>query len=988
MKTKIRAHLLGSTLLVSAAVIASPALAQTTSQPDAAASGEQAEQNTQGDIVVTGTLIRNPNLVSSSPVTVVNEEEIQLRGAQTAEQVLRSTPGVVPDVGSAVNNGNGGASNVNLRSLGANRNLVLLDGNRIVPSASDGTVDLNTIPLALVQRVDVLTGGASSTYGADAIAGVVNFVTKKDFAGLDASASQQITQRGDGNYFRADIAMGANFDDGRGNAVLALGYQEADAVYQGQRDFSTFAVNSSNGRASGASPTSTPTAVGFDDGSFLQVNPTGSALVDQYAGFNFNPYNLLQLPFKKYSIYGAAHYDVSDTVEVYTRGMFSDTTATTIVAPSGIFGAGLTISANNPYLNDTIRGQICAAQSIAAANCTATSSTDLPLPAVYRRLVELGPRVDEFRYKMFDYQAGFRVNLTDSLKLDVSGSYGNSERLHSSSGYTLDNRFQQALTVDPTNPTQCLDPSNGCVVLNLFGPAGSITSEQANFLNAANTDRLVTELSQAKGVLTGDFGYTVPFASQPISFAAGAEYRKYNFRQEPGAYAEQGQLGGAGGAVTRYSGAYDVKEVYGELIVPLISDRPFFHSLQLEGGIRYSDYKVDTAGSPGFSTTTWKAGGQWEPVSGFRFRGDYQRAVRAPNIFELFNPNVTQLTNLAAADDPCVGTAVTTNANLAAICLAQGAPATRVTSGTVSGPPAGQANVTSGGNLAIQPEVADTYTLGFVIQPRDMVPGLTLTIDYYNIKLNKAITTPTPDDILAGCFDTVTAGSATSPACQLIERNPVNGAIGGDTNSVRGFLSTLSNTGRIFTDGFDLNVNYTRDLGPAKLNLNFAGNYTMNSEFRSDVTNPVSQNRECVGYYSSNCSAVSGSIVPKFYWNQRTTFSFDSVDFSVLWRHIGAVDYEPGLTPLFNGTITGSGPLVGKSYDFNHIGAYNYIDLATRFQIAEHFDLTITANNLFDKDPPVVGAQAGSTAFNSGNTFPSTYDALGRTFIVSGRIHF
>ena len=190
-------------------------------------------------------MIRNPNLVASAPVTVVGHDEMQLRQTNTAEEVLRTIPGAAPGIGAQVNNGNGGSSYVNLRSLGSNRNIVLLDGVRIVPVDLIGRVDLNTIPLALVDRVDVLTGGASSTYGADAISGVINFITRTDFAGMELSVSDQITQRGDGNYLRGDLTIGANFDDGRGNAVLSLGYQESDPVYQGgERPFSNLALDS------------------------------------------------------------------------------------------------------------------------------------------------------------------------------------------------------------------------------------------------------------------------------------------------------------------------------------------------------------------------------------------------------------------------------------------------------------------------------------------------------------------------------------------------------------------------------------------------------------------------------------------------------------------------------------------------------------------------------------------------------------------------
>ncbi|MGJ3629035.1 TonB-dependent receptor [Sphingomonas sp. MMS24-JH45] len=237
---------------------------------------------------------------------------------------------------------------LDFRGLGFNRNVVLLNSNRITPADSDGAVDLNNVPLALVQRVDVLTGGASTTYGADAVTGVVNFITRADFSGIDLSASQQITEKGDGNYFRADLAIGANLDDGRGNVVVAVGYQESDAVYQGARDYSLFAISSTTGRGSGASPTSTPTAIAFDDGSFQQVNPGGTALVPQYAGFNFNPFNIFQTPFKRYNIFTAGRYEASDRIELYARGLFSKNTVRQIIAPSGIFGNSLTVPGEQP----------------------------------------------------------------------------------------------------------------------------------------------------------------------------------------------------------------------------------------------------------------------------------------------------------------------------------------------------------------------------------------------------------------------------------------------------------------------------------------------------------------------------------------------------------------------------------------------------------------------------------------------------------------
>src|SRR4051812_26373242 len=256
-------------------------------------------QGQGGEIIVTGTLIRNPNLTSSSPVAVIGQQEIQLQSPNSAEQILRTIPGVTPGLGQNVNNGATGQATVDLRGLGAKRNLVMLDSTRIVPATSTGLTDLNNVPIALIDRVDVLTGGASTTYGADAVTGVVNFITKKNFAGIDLQATEQITERGDANNFRVDLAIGANFDDGRGNAVLAVGYIESDPLLFGDRDFARCVVSSTSGRCSGDSATAVPTAIQFSPAQLvalgfsakagnLQVTPEGDTLIPQYNLFNFN----------------------------------------------------------------------------------------------------------------------------------------------------------------------------------------------------------------------------------------------------------------------------------------------------------------------------------------------------------------------------------------------------------------------------------------------------------------------------------------------------------------------------------------------------------------------------------------------------------------------------------------------------------------------------------------------------------------------------
>ena len=1056
-------------LVLGVALVSAPAYAQ-----DAEATGT----TSNSEIVVTGSLIRNPNLEQSTPVNVTTADAIELKQSNVAEEVLRELPGVVANIGSAVNNGNGGASYVDLRGLGSTRNIVLLNGNRVAPSDVNGRVDLNNIPLALIERVDALTGAAVTTYGADAITGVVNFVTKRDFAGLEVQASEQLTERGDGNVFRVDATIGANFDDGRGNAVLSIGYQQADPVYQGQRGFSVEQVDSYTGDTGGSGtavpsrisgtrgltaagvpnilaqytdtgatvpnpnydptdPTSTPTLPvlaltpgGAANGGLRQINDLGQG-VGTFSTFNFNPFNVFQTPFERFNIYGQANYEVSDAVEVYTRGMFSKNTVSTIIAPSGSFGGTVTINLNNPFLPTALRNQICAlnvapvvsgvnaagdsvsgqaayqaqftpAECAAAAAAPGRTNADGTTNADYRevtvalnrRTPEVGARISNYQTTFFDYRLGLRGGITDSIDWSVEGSYGESENIQSINGYTLQSRWREASLSN--DGVTCQSGNPDCVPVNIFGPEGSITPDMARFLSEKSTSTNTTSLAQARAIISGDLGFASPGAVQPIGFAIGGEYRKYKASQSSDLLAKTpGELGGAGGAAPDINGGYDVYEAYAELVAPLIEDKPFFESLTLEAGIRYSDYSIKGAG--GYNTTTWKAGGSWEPGAGVKFRGNYSRAVRAPNIGELFTPLTVGLTNLGI--DPCAGAAPVADANLRAICIAQGAPAGTI--GSITNPTAAQANITAGGNLNLQPEKADTWTLGLVWQP-DFLPRFNMSIDYYNIKINNVIGAPLPGDIIESCFGDSGANSPTDIACTSIRRNPITGGLDGDPSTPGGLFGQTNNLGRLATDGVDLLMNWNTDLGFANLSWSFVGNWTHSSKFNSNVANPNSINRECVGYYSVNCS-FTGSIQPELQFSQRFTLGFDKVDLSLLWRWQDSVSFEPLQlqADLDAAVAAGTDPDTGcpdptgtdpngcmVNPEFRKIKAKHYFDLTARFNVSENLTFTATVQNLLDQKPPIVGNSIGSTTYNSGNTFPSTYDALGRRYAISAKLKF
>jgi outer membrane receptor protein involved in Fe transport len=315
--------------------------------------------------------------------------------------------------------------------------------------------------------------------------------------------------------------------------------------------------------------------------------------------------------------------------------------------------------------------------------------------------------------------------------------------------------------------------------------------------------------------------------------------------------------------------------------------------------------------------------------------------------------------------------------------------------GQITQPIAGQAQATGGGNLNLGPETSNSYTVGAVFQPR-FIPGLAITADYYNIKVTGAISSPTPADVIAACFGATPqsppAGAAANPACTTIRRDPLTGALSGDPATTPGLPSTLSNLGRLETDGIDLVASYRRDFGDVGLSFSFQGNYTFNSKFQAS---PTAVLRECVGLYSVNCGigagTAAGSIQPKFQWSLRTTASVENVDVSLLWRHIDEVEYEFADTaPAFRGALPASvGPVfAGRTVDFNRIRAYDYFDVSVRFGITDNFSMVLLANNIFDKEPPLLGSTVGTTQFNSGNTYPSTYDAVGRRYTASARLKF
>ena len=1027
MKMHSKLKLAAAPTALGLALLAQPAMAQVATEDEESVDSPAPPEA----IVVTGSRISNPNLELASPVSVVSSDDLELAQTNVAEEFLRELPSAVPSIGSAVNNGNGGASFVNLRGVGSNRNLVLLDGRRFTPADTTGRVDLNNIPLAVIERTEVLTGGATTTYGADAIGGVVNFITKRDFEGLEVTASQQLTEQGDGAVFRIDGTIGANFDDGRGNAVLSIGYQNQDAVFQGDRDFSVFNVSSFSGNPGGSSNSIPAVIVGPTPQGFGQIAEDGIGYRDGefYAPFNFNPFNIFLTPFERFNLYGSGRYEVTDNVEAFMQASFSKNTVSTIIAPGGSFFNTYQLNLNNPFIPDALADAFCEGLELTAAECDAGRNTQFGATLadgsanpdyvqfgaqVRRRSVEAGVRSSDFTTTLFNLVGGLRGDVTDNIQWEVSGTFGESEQIQRQGGFARFDRLQQSLLAIPdgNGGAVCADDSGGCAPINLFGTLGNLGSDEAIDYVFSLTQQVITQasLAQAQALLNGDLGFGL--SATPIQFAVGAEYRKYTASQlSDEASQTPGAVVGGGGAAPNVDGSYDVKDVFGELVVPLIEDS-FIREATLELGARYSDYSISGG------EFTWKAGGTISPIYALTFRGNYQRSSRAPNIGELFTPVTTGLNNLG--NDPCV--TATANTALGDTCVSQivrgGASTADATNllGSILQPAAGQINVTGGGNPDLGVETATTWTVGAIFEP---INNLSLTVDYFNIKVDDAITAPAVGDLIDGCYS---APAVDNPNCVLISRNPTTGGLDGAPNEARGLLLNLSNLGTIKTDGVDVSLRYRTDLTD-NIGFRFAtdGTWTNKNEFESS---PGAGFRDCVGFYSVNC----GSIQPEYVFNTRATFSFfDQIDASILWRYLDAVQYEPrqlqaefdaadasnrdedgvllpidldriGRTgfqgcPNFDGSATTADLPEDPGFcvvnpDFRTIPAEHYFDLSLRFAASEQLELVFTVQNLLDNKPKVVGSDLGSTAFNSGNIYPSTYDALGRRYAVAARFSF
>ena len=955
-------------VLVAMGVLAQPAFAQATDR-----------------VEVTGSRIKSIGASSTSPITSVTADEINATQPIAVEEVLRGLPAAIPAIGPNTNNGSGGGATIDLRGLGTNRTLVLINGRRMVPFNLAGVVDTNSIPIALLERIDLFTGGASAVYGADAVAGVVNFVLRKNFQGVEASTSYGISEQNDAKRTRSDLTVGASLADGRGNVALSVGQSRTDPLTQGERPYSLVSITSTSG-AAGGSGTTVPAAFTVTAPSELtaaqwaargiagtqQINTTTGLLTTPVALYNFNPPNYFITPLERTQFSALGTFRINDHAEAYADLSYTRSDVRLNLASTGTFNNTYTVPIGNPYMPDAMRQQICTAlagTSRAITNC-AVGSTETVAMQINRRITEIGPRINDFANQTAQYTVGLKGSfpVLSSWGYDVYLSSGKADQVSTRVNWGSLARSRQAL--DAVSLTTCRTTTNGCVPLNVFGAEGSITAAQLGFFNVNAIQQQNVRQTVKSASVSGDLGAVKsPFSRQPISLALGAEQRStFGGNASDGPSQVQGEVLGTGAPLPDRSGTLKLNETFLEAQVPLAQGLPGVELLSLDLGARATEFKT-AASSQNYNS--WKYGGEWAPIKGLRLRAMSQRATRAPNVNELYQPVTTGLSNLAT--DPCAGANINaaqanTPGTLSNLCVLTGVPLGQV--GAVPQPSAGQINVLAGGNPNLAPEEADTTTIGFVFEPT-FARGLTVTLDYYKITINKAVSNATAAQVNSGCY-LANPGFTFNSLCGLIGRSPVDGTLNG--GSSRGITTSQSNLGTIWTEGYDLGVNYRlplKDLGLSaslgRLDISMQMNQATKWAIQTIPGVPL---LDCLGIYGNSC----GGPTFKTKFQQRTTWNVGDFAVQYNWRHQGKAIEEPGGTAYPAAVST--------------IKAFNYFDAAVDWNVTKNLKLRLSITNLLDKQPPEVGSTIGTTSTNSGNTFPAWYDITGRAYTLGATLKF
>ena len=1035
LKKNRRGVLSSLSVAVGIALAAPTAIAQemASSQQDAPAQQDEDTRDIEF-ISVTGSRLAPRGMDSPTPVAVIGEEEFDLSGTQNVEQLLLDTPQFSGNQleGAKANTVQAGqpvgVSTLNMRNFGANRNLVLVNGRRFAITGPGMTTDINTIPAALIKRTEVVTGGSSAVYGSDAIAGVVNFVMKDDFEGIEMEAQGTWDEPTTTPTYNVDITFGGNFDNDTGNIVASVGYLNRGGFTAAERggfaasSLSDGCVTADSFRSNGpGTPLSVPSGetcqsaggrLGFVTGG-SSVVPNGrignlpligseqsspqldaamlaaglqgmtslGATFDEQGNnvrpfvspqdrFDLNPMSYVVTPQERWMTNVFGNYEFNDDTFGYMEAHFSGNDANVQIGPSNINGNFL-FDIDNPYLSPEMQNILSLLDAretgtttinVGSASYTTTANDGLAVLNYGRRFNDLPTRQADADHQVFRTLFGVRGflepiggNFLYDLSYDVYYSIAKTKEVDVQTGSVSISRIQNLL----------LSRNGQAPLLNLFGN-GNISEASANEFGISAVSKIEAQQEVAVASLTG-VAFDLP--AGPVDFALGLEWRDASASYVPDSFLSSGDVSGWNSARAT-SGSQTVEEVFGELRVPILVDQPGIESLVLNGAFRYSDYDVGSDDS----VWTYSSGVEWAVNSDLSFRGQFQHAIRAPNIGELFGG---QGSDGPVAIDPC-GSSQPEDGRTQAVrdvCVATGVPDNLVFTDSVQ--PSPFVTQIRGGNPDLNPEESDTTTLGVIYQP-GQIEGLAIALDYFNIELDDAIAPLGGgglQNVLDLCYSTLQ--NANSVYCQAINRDPVTGQVAAPTY----VFTANANIGGIETSGIDIQANYgfDSDFGlwgnGSTWSISTAWTYT--DEF---TITPIQElpdlKNECVGAWGGTC----GQPLPEWKGTTRVTWKTGDATLSLRARYLGEITTDRIVVPEARGE---SAP-PADSFTKAKIDAYIYLDLTAGYLLTDDTEVTAGIRNLLDKEPPVVG----SLQLGGANTIPATYDVQGRVMFAGIKTRF
>ncbi|HEV7606208.1 MAG TPA: TonB-dependent receptor [Steroidobacteraceae bacterium] len=975
------------------------------------------------EVVVTGSRIKRDVTDASTPLAIINAEEIKLSGSPTIDKVLSDQPQFVQATnGGATANtvpagSAAGAAYVNLRGFGPTRSLTLVNGRRYAIFGPEQITDLNTIPTALIERTEVVTGGSSAVYGSDAITGVVNFIMKDDFEGVQVGGQYGFDSSTSTPTTNVDLTLGGNFAEGRGNAVVSLNYYKREGFTRDERgdwaklpygegcvtaaSWSDSLIGVANGASaanceasggkmgfvfsgSGDIPngrfTLTPAQMAAAQGqlataglaglgangfTFNDAGALGSQrLVNRPADdFNLTQFNYLQVPQERWMLNAFTHYDFADKATGYLEFHFSNNRVDQQLTQANI-GGDFLINTNNPYVDASMRAVLAQLDTSETGPrtiqqgpiaYTTTPGDGLAIITAGRRLVELPFRHNVDDHNVWRVAAGFKGDLGSvsesflrDLSYDAYYSFARSEDSSRQEGAASRSRYAASL----------LSVGAAAPVSNIFGQNLSAAAVNAIKINATNTTNAEQKMFAAT---LGGVAFDLPAGA--VGFSIGAEWRKAEAEYIPDEYLRSGDVIGFNPGLPT-AGDVTSKDYFAEVRIPILADVPLIKNLTANGGYRSSDYDLDGVGR----VSSYLYGLDWRLNESVGFRGQFQRAIRAPNIGDLYGG--LQL-NFQTLTDPCSSRAAAASQTAAvrAVCEATGVPPAAVFTAGVQ--PDNIIPTRSGGNVNLQEESSDTRTFGVVFTP-EFLPELAVTLDYFDITLDGAIAQlgGGAQNTLNLCY--LTVQDASSDFCQAVHRNTATGGI-----TVPFSLDVLqANIGALETSGIDLNARYGWDVGWGGIGSAEGSRFTVSTawthtdEFTVTPMQAVPQNKNrCVGAYGSTC----GEPIPELKGVTRFTWTTGPLGVSLRHRYIDSVTSDryvlpksAGLTPPLLATLT------NPKFD-----AQNYIDLSFTYDFGDKAEIYAGVNNVLDSDPPIVAGFGGY-----GNTFPATYDYAGMTIFL------